>query len=97
MTDGAVGSDQLDGQIAVLGIDQRDRDLEAADVQAGVAGDRDHGRWWRIRYGEPAGGTNLGKSIADPVRVPSTTGPIVLEMIRGPAAMVIGWYQMLSG
>ena len=27
----------------------------------------------------------------------STTGPIVLEMIRGPAAMIIGWYQMFSG
>ena len=39
----------------------------------------------------------LGRSIADPARVPSTTGPIVLEMIRGPAAMVIGWYQMFSG
>ena len=33
---------------------------------------------------------NWGRSTADPVRVPSTTGPIVLEMIRGPAAMVIG-------
>ena len=47
--------------------------------------------------GEPAGGTKFGRSIADPDMVPSTTGPIVLEMIRGPAAMVIGWVQILSG
>ena len=40
---------------------------------------------------------NCGRSTADPVSVLATTGPIVLEMIRGPAAMVIGWYQMFSG
>ena len=40
---------------------------------------------------------NWGRSTADPVSVLSSTGPIVLEMIRGPAAMTIGWYQMLSG
>ena len=40
---------------------------------------------------------NCGRSTADPVRVLATTGPIVLEMIRGPDAMIIGWYQMFSG
>ena len=52
--------------------------------------------WWRP-VGEPAGGYELGKVDRRSGRVPSTTGPIVLEMIRGPAAMVIGWYQMFSG
>ena len=27
----------------------------------------------------------------------SGIGPMVLLMIRGPAAMAIGWYQMFSG
>src|SRR5215470_5931339 len=50
-----------------------------------------------VPLGLLGGGMNWGTSPADWVSVVSTTGPIVVEMTRGPAGMVIGWYQMFRG